>query len=844
MKIIIDGREIEAEGKRTVLEVARENGFYIPSLCDHQQLIPFAGCRLCLVEIKGRKGYLPSCSNYIEDGMEVKTDSLRLRKLRSQILELILTEHPNACLICKEKEHCDDYKSTIRKVGETTGCVLCSYNGRCELQNVVEAVGIEKVNNPSVYRDIEIKKGDPFFDRNYNLCILCGRCVRICQEVRGASTLTFISRGSEEVVGTALDKPLIEAGCQFCGACVDVCPTGSLVERSLRYETLPDDKTKTVCALCGIGCELEVELRKGRIISTRPFSDGVVNKGQACVKGRFTVKDIVNSPKRILHPLIRREKELEEVSWEEALDFLGKRLKKYRGRNVAMIASPQVSCEDNFVFQKFAKEVFKTDNICNMAEFSPLDAYYRFAQENGFEPQLNFEIEEILQAKAIFLVGTELNFTHPIIWLAVLRAIRNGAKLIVASPVDLFLNRYSSVWLQYKPGSEHYLFSFLSKIVLEDEQVSDLSGIEGLDSFKKDLAQLSLTQANEITGVSEEVLEKTSQALRGEGPSVFLFGMELTHTPQAKLNLAAFWNLALHTQSRLIPLGLENNQRGLFELNRNSSPRQKDLNEIMKAVEEGQIKAIYQTGPIPYPKKAKAEFLIVQDCFMGENCAKADVVLPAATFVETEGSFVNVEGRIQKFDRVIHPLGEAKPDWWIISRLAQKMGHREFDYKKPAEIMKEIRTVVPGLVKTTFIREEEKGEKKFVSINSRSIAEGTSKKDPFLLSVDYSLDYYRNLALGQEIRGLGLIRNNRWVKIHPDDASRLDLEEGDSVEVVSGAGKLEGVIRLSELIPKGMVTASFLWSDESRFSTAALLSFLSPEKRFLRLLPVKVRRGK
>ena len=199
MKVIIDGKKIEVEEKRTILEVAREKGIFIPSLCDYPHLTPFGGCRLCIVEIKERKGYPPSCSTYIDDGMEIKTKTPRLQELRREILELILSEHPNACLICSEKENCDEYKSTIRKVGEVTGCVLCSNNGRCELQDVVETLKIDKVRFPSVYRNLEVKKGDPFFDRDYNLCILCGRCVRVCQEVRGASAVSFVYRGSRAV---------------------------------------------------------------------------------------------------------------------------------------------------------------------------------------------------------------------------------------------------------------------------------------------------------------------------------------------------------------------------------------------------------------------------------------------------------------------------------------------------------------------------------------------------------------------------------------------------------------------------------------------------------------------
>jgi len=189
MKLVLNGNEIEFEGRPTILNLARNNGVAIPSLCDHERLTPFSGCRLCLVEIEGRRGFPPSCGTYAEEGMDIKTDTPQLKKLRQQILELILSEHPSSCLICSEKQDCDDHKSTIRKVGETTGCVLCPNNGRCELQDVVESLEIKNVPFPALYRDFDVKKKDPFIDRNYNLCILCGRCVRMCHEVRGASAI-------------------------------------------------------------------------------------------------------------------------------------------------------------------------------------------------------------------------------------------------------------------------------------------------------------------------------------------------------------------------------------------------------------------------------------------------------------------------------------------------------------------------------------------------------------------------------------------------------------------------------------------------------------------------------
>ncbi len=852
MKVVIDGKEFEAKGGKTILEVARENGIYIPSLCDHPRLSPFTGCRLCLVEVKGRKGYVPSCGTYIENGMEVKTDAPELQKLRREIAELILSEHPNACLICSEKKNCDEYKSTIRKVGETTGCVLCSNNGRCELQDVVEALKVDKIRFPSLYRNFELKRGDPFFDRNYNLCILCGRCVRVCHELRGASAVSFVFRGPQTVVGTVLDKPLLESGCQFCGACVDVCPTGSLTERAVKYDGLPDRKAKTICPLCSIGCELEVELKGGRLLSSRPAENGAVNRGQACVKGRFLIRDLVDSSRRILNPLIRKNGELEEASWEEALDFVASHLKKYKGEEIAFISSPQLSCEENYLFHKFTRDVLKSENIDSALHLSPLEVFEEKAQRAGLEPDFNFKVEDISQAKAILLIGADLTITHPIVWLEVLKAVKEGAKLIVISPFELSLSRFSSIWLRIKPGAELFVLGFLSKVLLEGQGDESLSRIQGFTSFQKSLEELDLTRILEMTGIKEEELRRTTSLL-GAKPLVFLFGMGLSQHPWSSQNLTSLWNLSLQTKAGLFPLALENNLRGTLEIGKNFSRNGLNFNQIIQAASSAQVKALYLAGPIPELRNNSLDFLVIQDSYRNSNLEKADAVLPGATFAENEGTFVNLEGRIQKFEKVIEPLGEAKPDWWIISQLALRMGNKNFQYKNPAAILKEMSEAVPGFAvissqKTEknegiFVQGKQKSEASFLPIEFSASNYPTNKDYPFLLLLDYSLDYYRGLALSEESKGLRTIRDPRWVKVCAQDALDLGLKEGESLTLESSSAKIKGIARITESVPRGIIAASFLWNEDSDFSVSSLFMSLRSELNSLSPLPVRIRRG-
>ncbi|MDH7512534.1 MAG: molybdopterin-dependent oxidoreductase [Clostridiales bacterium] len=770
MRITINGRQLDVSGKKTILEVARANGIFIPSLCDHSALVPFGGCRLCLVEIKGRKGYPPACSTYAEDGLDVTTESPALQAIRRQVLELILSEHPHACLICAEKKNCDEYKSTIRKVGEVTGCVLCPNNGRCELQDVVEALKIDRVNFPAAYRNFDVRRDDPFFDRNYNLCILCGRCVRICHEVRGVSAISFVFRGSQAVVGTVFGRPLLESGCQFCGACVDVCPTGALTERASRGEALPDEEDETICPLCSIGCGLKASLRGGRIVSFAPTNAEAVNRGQACVKGRFILRDVVYSPKRILKPLVRQNGELHEASWDEALDFVATKLKGYVGKNLGFISSTQVSLEDMHVFDRFTREVLRTDQIISFRNHSPLASFWKELRMNGQPAELNFELDSISTAKVIVLSGADIVVSHPIIWVEVFRAIKNGAKLVVINGKDSSLERHASFHLRVQAGREFSLFNHLTLKLLENNPENPYSRVNGYETWRESLLN-EKKAAFARADINEAEVDLAARLLAEGQPTVFLMGPSVVNSAAASANIRALWNLAQVCGGRLIPLAGENNERGAFEIFSRSSDRVLSVEEALFKISRGEYKSLYLAGPLPVPPDAAVEFLVIQDCFMNENVQRADAVLPAATFAECGGTFVNVEGRIRKFKNIIEPLGEARPDWWIICRMAEKMGAAEFGFENAAEILSDLGRTRPffepachrhqGKGKAVFILDEKKGSGQFPSGESPELAPQRAAIHSSPAASARALDYYRSLNLVEESKGLRKLRGLR-----------------------------------------------------------------------------------
>jgi predicted molibdopterin-dependent oxidoreductase YjgC len=548
--------------------------------------------------------------------------------------------------------------------------------------------------------------------------------------------------------------------------------------------------------------------------------------------------------------MIRRKKDLEEVSWEEALYFVAQKIKMYKKDEIGFTYSSQLSCEEGFTAEKFAQEVLKTKNIGTTTGFTPLDSLAQLAQKNGIKPSYNFKKEDISQAEVIFLTGTDLAISHPMLWLEVLRGVRNGTKLVIASPVEPLGSRHASLWLQMKSGSEDLLFRYLSKKILDEAELGGKDH-EGFESVKRALDKLKLSKVTEETGIDEQNLLKAAELLM-QGKSCFIVGAGLTQSPWEDRNMAALWNLGLLCSGQMIPLGLENNSRGVFAIKQNNVRKTNFLSQIIQGASEGKIKALYLIGSVPLDKKTRTEFLVVQDSYMSEVTERADAIFPATTFAETDGTVINVEGRIQKFLKIIPPLGEAKPDWWILSQMAKTWGKKGFDYKKSQDILKEMKKMIPAFAKispaslekgkTLFVKEGENGESKFLPLSSRDPVPKMDKKFPFILWTEYNLDSYRNLIMSREMKGFEIVRNSRWIKINPEDAKSRKLKDGETIFVESPAGKMKGVVKITEAVPRAMVGSNFLWSEGAEFSAARLVSCFREDSRFP--LPVQIKRGK
>jgi NADH dehydrogenase/NADH:ubiquinone oxidoreductase subunit G len=436
--LTINGKKMKARRGETVLQVARRAGIKIPTLCHHNDLTPYGGCRLCIVEIKGREIPLTACTLIPEDGMVITTDTPRLRKLRRFTMQLILSEHPNACLVCERETDCANFQECIKKSAVTFGCKSCPRNDNCELQDLVRELGIKDIPFDFRYRNLDVQRNDPFFDRDYNLCILCGRCIRVCQEIRQAHTLEFHHRGPDTLVGTAFDLPHLQSGCQFCGACVDFCPTGALRDRFSRYDKPAEKAVRTTCLLCSIGCQIDLNVSKDKITCTVPHKD------QICVRGRFAVAPLVNHPKRGTRPLLKKGNSVIEVDWDEALSHVAKKLNEHKD-HTGILLTPQLTNESIAKIYSLADSLRAKIAVPMYSDVIPVP----------------LKITKITGNAAFVIVNTDMIADYSILLLKLRKKFIHKAAFIVIDAVAKIPNRFADAVLKPAPGTENEVLQAL-----------------------------------------------------------------------------------------------------------------------------------------------------------------------------------------------------------------------------------------------------------------------------------------------------------------------------------------------------------------------------------------------
>ncbi len=362
MKLTIDGKTVTAKKEETILQCALRHEVSIPHLCTHSHLSPFGACRLCVVEIEGMRGYPTSCTTPAAEAMVVQTNTTELQKLRRNILALMMLEHPSACLLCGRRELCEQYRPEAEKAGRTTGCHTCNNKEVCEVRVLSEELGFSDLPVPPSYHHRPIDRSNPFIDRDLNLCILCGRCVRICKHQQGKAVIDFVNRGSETYIGQAFGRSLLEAGCQFCGSCIDVCPTGTLAERYAKWYGKPDTTTQSTCIFCEAACALELGTKDIKLITAKAVNEDV----PVCVLGRFAIPEFLNGTDRLSMPYVRVGDVLRQTEWEQILETTAGKLKEFLGDGFAMVCDTTSTLEDRHIFKKFTNEVMKSKNYIQL----------------------------------------------------------------------------------------------------------------------------------------------------------------------------------------------------------------------------------------------------------------------------------------------------------------------------------------------------------------------------------------------------------------------------------------------------------------------------------------------
>ncbi len=738
--ITIDGVEVEARLGQTVLEAATEAGIYIPYLCYHPGMKPFAACRMCVVEVENGRGCPAACTLPVADGMVVSNNSNQVQSLRRSVMEMLIADHPHGCLTCHRVDLCGPQDLCLRHVSVNDRCVTCPKNERCELKDTVRFLGMS-LESPLdyKYRDLPVETGDPFYDRDYNLCIVCGRCVRVCEEVRGDNAITFTERAGQALVGTSLGSSLLESGCEFCGACLDVCPVGALVESDHKWEKA-QRLERTICPHCPVGCQLNLEVNgSGRLIRSVPELNSPANMGQACFKGKFGL-NFVNHKDRLKTPLIRRDGVLEKASWDQALDYIAERLQPYRGPSFAMLTAPDSANEEHYLAQKFARVVMGSNNVNHTSNTQPA-AVLALKDALGHAAATN-PIWQLKDANCILVLNANLTEEHNVVGVPIKQAVNNGAKLIVIDPREVELTRYAHLWLRPRPGTELLVLgAIIKELLYQGFERRDwlYENCDGLETLRGAMTSSDIDAAAEESGVSHDLIHQAARMYGPTEPAAILYGLDNVPEELHEDCVRALATLALLTgnlgkpSAGIYPLRPGANSQGAWDvgcapnllpgyaaLSDDDARRSLEeawgcriarepgagLQQVFEDARSGLVRAMFLVGDAPdldnrdsgYALESlkSLEFLVVQDTFLGPAAEQAHVVLPRATFAEKAGSFTNLERRIQTLRPAISmKRGEARSERWAISRLARRMNAKGFDFSSAAAVMEEIARVTP-----------------------------------------------------------------------------------------------------------------------------------------------------
>jgi formate dehydrogenase major subunit len=865
--LTIDGIDISVPEGTSLMRAASEAGISVPKLCATDNLDPFGSCRLCLVEIEGRRGYPASCTTPAAEGLKVSTQTPKLEDLRRGVMELYISDHPLDCL-------------------------TCATNGDCELQDMAGAVGLRDVRygyEGENHLDSVKDETNPYFTFDPSKCIVCSRCVRACEEVQGTYALTIDGRGFESKV-SAGNKDFMDSECVSCGACVQACPTATLIEKSIVDNGIPDRSVTTTCAYCGVGCSFNAELQGDKVVRMTPNKDGGANHGHSCVKGRFawgytTHKD------RITTPMIRKsiKDPWQKATWDEAINYAASEIKRIQKKHgfdsVGAISSSRCTNEETYLMQKIVRAAFGNNNIDTCARVCHSPTGYGLKQTIG-ESSGTQNFDSVMKSDVIVLIGANPTDGHPVFASQMKRRLREGAKLIVVDPreIDLVKNTphvKADFHLKLKPGTNVAIINAIAHVIAT-EKLMDKKFIESrcedeaykywLDFVSEERNSPEALESE--TGVHPETIRKASRLFATGGNGAIYYGLGVTEHSQGSTMVMGIANLAMATGNigregvGINPLRGQNNVQGACDMGSfpHEFPGYRHVSDLStralfesawdtKLYEEpglripnmldqaisGSFKAVYcegediaQSDPdtqhVTHALESM-ECVIVQDLFLNETAMYAHVFLPGSSFLEKNGTFTNAERRISRVRKVMAPKNGYE-DWEITAKLSTALGY-PMNYKHASEIMDEIAMLTPTFKGVSFDKIDElgsiqwpcndehpqgtptmhvdefvRGKGKFFITEYIPTTERVNNKYPLILTTGRILAHYN---VGAQTRRT---ENINWheedlIEVHPHDANDRGIKEGDWVGINSRAGDTVLRVKITDRVQPGVVYTTF-----------------------------------
>jgi len=863
----IDGVSVTVPEGSSIMRAAAAVGRQIPKLCATDSLKAFGSCRLCLVEIEGRKGYPASCTTFAADGLKVRTESPRLRQLRRGVMELYISDHP-------------------------LDCVSCPANGHCELQNMAEELDITDTRyglSGAGHQNLPKDTSNPYFTFDQTMCIACSRCVRACEETQGTFALTIQGRGFQSKVSASQNEPFLASECVSCGACVEACPTVALTEKTLIQLGRPERAVTTTCAYCGVGCSFKVEVKDQTVVRMVPDRNGHANHGHSCVKGRFAF-GYATHPDRVTTPMIRAtiHEPWRPVSWDEAISYAATEFRriqaKYGQDSIGGITSSRCTNEETFLVQKLVRAAFGNNNVDTCARVCHSPTGYGLKSTIG-ESAGTQAFDSVMKADVVLIVGANPTEGHPVFASQLKRRLRQGAKLIVIDPREIALVRTPHIeaeyHLQLRPGTNVAMFNAIAHVIVtegltKEQYVADRCEADSYAKWKTFVADPKNSPENTAasTGVAPDLVRQAARLYATAGNGAIYYGLGVTEHSQGSTMVMSIANLAMATGNLgregvgVNPLRGQNNVQGSCDMGSfphefsgyrhvgdatvramfetawgvplQSEPGLRIPN-MFEAALDGSFKGMYIQGEDPAQSDpdtqhvtaafAAMECVVIQDLFLNETAKYAHVFLPGSSFLEKDGTFTNAERRVSRVRKVMEPRAGFQ-DWEVTMLLSSALGY-PMQYRHPSEIMDEIARLTPTFAGFSYEKLDRlgsiqwpctdqapegtptmhvdhfvRGKGKFFVTEYVPTNERATRKYPLLLTTGRILSQYN---VGAQTRRTA---NITWaaadvLEIHPHDAEVRGIKQGDMVGLTSRSGDIVLPADVTDRVRPGVVYTTF-----------------------------------